>query len=118
MGCLWAIEGVGTYGARLARAVVDAGYDVAEAPRMNAPGRRGLGKSDALDAAAIGTAVLSVEESELRAHDLGIDARKPLVPPQIATIARWRDRQEKLEVSIAREEAVRLAPGLSRSRLS
>jgi len=147
MGCLWAIEGVGTYGARLAKAVVDAGYDVAEAPRMNARGRRGLGKSDALDAAAIGTAVLSVEESELRAprrdegtraglrilsaardqltrdrtlnanallallraHDLGIDARKPLVPAQIATIARWRDRQEKLEVSIAREEAVRLA---------
>ncbi|MDV2982661.1 UNVERIFIED_CONTAM: transposase, partial [Actinomycetes bacterium ARC8] len=110
-------------------------------------GRRGLGKSDALDAAAIGTAVLSVEESELRAprrdegtraglrilsaardqltrdrtlnanallallraHDLGIDARKPLVPAQIATITRWRDRQEQLEVSIAREEAVRLA---------
>ena len=30
----------------------------------------------------------------LRAHELGIDARKPLVPAQIATITRWRERQE------------------------
>ena len=147
MACLWAIEGVGTYGARLARGVTDAGYDVAEAPRMNARGRRGLGKSDPLDAAAIGTAVLGLEEPQLRAprrdegtraglrilsaardqltrdrtlnanallallraHDLGIDARKPLVPAQIVTITRWRERQEQLELSIAREEAVRLA---------
>ncbi|MEO5313795.1 IS110 family transposase [Pseudarthrobacter sp. CC12] len=146
MACLWAIEGVGTYGARLARAVTDAGYDVAEAPRMNARGRRGLGKSDPLDAAAIGTAVLGLEESQLRAprrdegtraalrilsaardqltrdrtmnvnalvallraHGLGIDARKALVPAQIATITRWRERQEPIELSIAREEAIRL----------
>jgi transposase len=45
----------------------------------------------------------------LRAHDLGIDARKPLVPAQIATITRWRERHEQIELSIAREEAVRLA---------
>jgi transposase len=45
----------------------------------------------------------------LRSHDLGIDARKPLVPAQIATITRWRERQEQIELSIAREEAVRLA---------
>lgn len=66
MGCLWVIEGVGTYGARLARAATDAGYTVAEAPRMNARARRGIGKSDPLDAAAIGTAVLGLEESQLR----------------------------------------------------
>ncbi|KQR64190.1 transposase [Arthrobacter sp. Leaf337] len=147
MACLWAVEGIGSYGAGLARAVADAGYDVAEAPRMNARGRRGIGKSDPLDAAAIGTAVLALEESQLRvprrgegtraglrilnaardqltrertmnvnaliallrAHDLGIDARKPLVPAQIATITRWRERQEPIELSIAREEAARLA---------
>lgn len=34
MACLWAVEGIGSYGARLARAVAD----VAEAPRMNAEG--------------------------------------------------------------------------------
>ena len=45
----------------------------------------------------------------LRAHDLGFDARKALVPAQIATIARWRERKEPLELSIAREEAIRLA---------
>jgi transposase len=139
MACLWAVEGIGSYGARLARAVTDSGYDVAEAPRMNARGRRGIGKSDPLDAAAIGTAVLSLEESQLRAprRDEGTRAglrilsaardqltrdrtmnvnaliallpRKPLVPAQIATITRWRERQEQIELSIAREEAVRLA---------
>lgn len=145
-GCLWAVEGVGSYGARLARAVAEVGYDVAEAPRMNARGRRGIGKSDPLDAAAIGTAVLALDESQLRtprqdegaraglkilsaardqltrdrtmnvnaliallrAHDLGIDARKSLVPAQIDTIIRWRERDEPIELLIAREEAVRL----------
>ncbi|GAA3406152.1 IS110 family transposase [Pseudarthrobacter polychromogenes] len=147
MACLWAVEGIGSYGAHLAKAVADAGYDVAEAPRMNARGRRAIGKSDPLDAAAIGTAVLALEETQLRAprraegtraglrilsaardqltrdrtvnvnalvallraHDLGFDARKPLVPSQIATITRWRERKEQIELSIAREEAVRLA---------
>ncbi|MFB9654913.1 IS110 family transposase [Arthrobacter sp. NicSoilC12] len=147
MAGLWAVEGIGSYGARLARAVTDAGYDVAEAPRMNARGRRGLGKSDPLDAAAIGTAVLGLEESQLRAprrdegnraalrilsaardqltrdrtmhlnaliallraHNLGVDARKPLVPTQVTTITRWRERQEQIELSVAREEAIRLA---------
>ena len=47
MACLWAVECIGSYGARQARAVADAGYDVAEAPRMNARGRRAIGKSDA-----------------------------------------------------------------------
>ena len=57
MACLWAVEGIGSYGARLATAVTDAGYDGA---------CRGMGKSDPLDAAAIGTAVLGLEESQLR----------------------------------------------------
>ncbi|MCH5450318.1 transposase, partial [Bacillus cereus] len=104
-------------------------------------------KSDPLDAAAIGTAVLCLEESELRAprqdegiraclrilssardqltrertvnvnaltallraYDLGLDARKPLTTAQIITIARWRGRQEPVELEIARQEATRLA---------
>lgn len=151
MASLWAVEGIGSYGARLARSLADAGYAVTEAPRMNARGRKGIGKSDPMDAAAIGNAVLSLEESQLRvprqdegaraglrilsaardqltrdrtvnvnaliallrAHDLGIDARKPLVPAQIASITRWRERQEPIELSIAREEAVRLARRVS-----
>ena len=63
---LWSIEGIATYGARLARAAADSGYEVVEAPRISARTRRGVGKSDPLDARAIATAVLAVEEDRLR----------------------------------------------------
>jgi transposase len=63
---LWVIEGIGTYGARLAHAVVESGYDLAEAPRIDRRTRTGIGKSDPLDAKAIAAAVLSVDESRLR----------------------------------------------------
>ena len=33
---LWSIEGVATYGARLARAAAESGYEVVEAPRISA----------------------------------------------------------------------------------
>lgn len=73
---LWVVEGVGSYGAQLARGVTDAGYDVVEAPRMSARDRRGVGKSDPLDARAIATAVLGHDEVLLRRprHDQGIRA--------------------------------------------
>lgn len=45
----------------------------------------------------------------LRSHDLGIDARKALTAPQIATVAGWRRRDEPLGVATARAEASRLA---------
>ena len=54
---LWVIEGVGTCGARLARAAADAGSAVVEAARMNARANRGMGKSDPLDARRIAQAV-------------------------------------------------------------
>jgi transposase len=63
---LWVIEGIGTYGAQLARAVAAAGYRVIEAPRMNARGNRGVGKSDPLDARRIAAAALPLETTELR----------------------------------------------------
>lgn len=63
---LWVIEGVGTYGARLAHAAAEAGYEVVEAARMNARANRAVGKSDPLDAHRIGTAVLPLETSTLR----------------------------------------------------
>lgn len=43
---LWVIEGVATYGARLARAAADAGYCVVEAAKMNTCANRGVGKSN------------------------------------------------------------------------
>lgn len=68
LGTLWIIEGAGSYGALFAGTVARAGYRVAEAPRVTtyAPARRGTGKSDPLDAAAIAAAALPLEEAHLR----------------------------------------------------
>ncbi len=63
---LWVVEGVGTYGARLARAAAAAGYPVVEAAQMNARGNRGVGKSDPLDARRIAQAVLPLDLTALR----------------------------------------------------
>lgn len=63
---LWVIEGVGTYGAHLARAAAVAGYEVVEAARMNARANRGVGKSDPLDAYRIAAAVLPLDAGQLR----------------------------------------------------
>ncbi len=66
LATLWAVEGVATYGARLARAVSQAGYEIVEAARMDARAHRGTGKSDPLDARRIAAAVLSREAAQLR----------------------------------------------------
>lgn len=66
LDALWVIEGVGTYGARLARAAADAGYVVVEAAKMNARANRGVGKSDPLDALRIAQAVLPLHDAQLR----------------------------------------------------
>lgn len=66
LNALWVIEGAASYGARLARTVADAGYQVVEAARMNARSNRGLGKSDPLDAHRIAAAVLPLDVNELR----------------------------------------------------
>ena len=67
------IEGAGSYGAQLARNVTDTGYRVVEAARMSG-GRRGVGKSDPIDAQRIAAAVLApyVSEQNLVADETGI----------------------------------------------
>jgi len=60
------IEGVGSYGAGLARRVTDVGLLVAEPAAMSPGQRRGVGKTDALDAVRIARSVLAVESSRLR----------------------------------------------------
>jgi transposase len=45
----------------------------------------------------------------VRAHDLGIDARRSLTRTQIRQIASWRRRNEPVGLATARGEAVRLA---------
>jgi transposase len=67
LATLWAIEGTGIYGAGLARAVTQAGYQVIEAPHYQS-GKRAAkpGKSDLLDAQRIAAAVLPLSPDELR----------------------------------------------------
>lgn len=66
LAALWVIECAATYGAQFAHAVAEAGYQVLEAPRMNARAHRGVGKSDPLDARRIAEATLPLEEDQLR----------------------------------------------------
>lgn len=66
LATLWVIEGIATYGARLAAAASQAGYEIVEAARMDARAHRGTGKSDPLDARRIAAAVLSLEPAQLR----------------------------------------------------
>lgn len=49
----------------------------------------------------------------VRAHALGVDARRPLSRATIAMIGQWRTRQEPVELVEARREAVRLARRVS-----
>ena len=60
------IEGVGSYGAGLAQRVADTGLLVAEPSAMPAAQRRGVGKTDALDAVRIARSVPAVDGSQLR----------------------------------------------------
>lgn len=66
LSTLWVIEGVATYGARLAATATRSGYEVVEAARMDARAHRGTGKSDPLDARRVAAAVLPLEPHELR----------------------------------------------------
>jgi transposase len=78
LATLWVIEGAASYGALLAGAVGAAGYQVAEAARMDARARHGVGKSDPLDAHRIAAAVLPLEEQQLRRPRLNEGVRAAL----------------------------------------
>lgn len=96
LATLWVIEGVGTYGARLAKVVGEAGYELVEAARMDARAHRGTGKSDPLDARRIAAAVLSLEPGQLRrprrddgvraALQILVTAREHMTTERTATI--------------------------------
>lgn len=75
---LWVIEGSASYGAILAGTVATAGYPVAEAPRMDAKKRRGVGKSDAQDAHQMAAAALPVPVEKLRRPRLHDGVRQAL----------------------------------------
>jgi transposase len=89
---LWSIEGVATFGSGLARSAAERGYEVAEAPRMSAKARHGVGKSDQLDARAIAAAVLPLEVDRLRRPRAGDGTRQAL---RVLVAARDQMAQEK-----------------------
>lgn len=66
LAVLWVIEGIGSYGARLAAVAAGSGYQVVEAARMDSRASRGVGKSDPLDARRIAAAVLPLQGDQLR----------------------------------------------------
>lgn len=63
---LLVVEGTGSYGAVLTDRLTTSGFTVAEAPRVHSGSRRGVGKSDGLDAAAIAHSVRGVPADQLR----------------------------------------------------
>ena len=75
---LWVIEGAASYGAVLAGTVAAQGFAVAEAPRMDAKSRRGVGKTDALDAHRMAMAVLPLPVEKLRRPRLNEGIRQGL----------------------------------------
>lgn len=78
LATLWVIEGAASYGALLAGAVGAAGYQVAEAARVDARAHHGVGKSDSLDAHRIAAAVLPLKEQQLRQPRLNDGVRAAL----------------------------------------
>lgn len=55
------------------------------------------------------TATVNALIALVRVVDLGLEARRPLTRVQIATVARWRSRDEDLGLATARTEVIRLA---------
>lgn len=82
---LWVIEGAASYGAILTGTVASHGYPVAEAPRMDAKQRYGVGKSDPLDAHRIAAAALPLPVEKLRRPRLNDGVRQAI---QILVTAR------------------------------
>lgn len=70
------VEGIGSYGARLARLCQDAGHRVVESFPTPTRERRGRGKSDEIDAELIARVVLDIDTEGLRdpRQDTGIRA--------------------------------------------
>ena len=60
------VEGIGSYGAGVARAFMAAGYRVVEGGAQSAGDRRGTGKSDALDAVRIARSAIGTDTAQLR----------------------------------------------------
>ncbi len=84
------VEGTGSYGAILTERLELAGHRVAEAASMPAGDRRGIGKSDALDAARIARAVLGLHDGELRTPErYPLETTPPAAPGSHSGCSSW-----------------------------
>ena len=79
-----------------------------EALRILVKAREGL--------TADNTAQINRLTALVRTNALGIDARKSLGRLQIKQIAKWRTRNESIDLQVARSEATRLAQGIVTNR--
>src|SRR5699024_7449468 len=82
---LCVLVGAASYGAIMTGTVASHGYPVAEAPRMEAKQRAGVGKSDPLDAHRIAAAALPLPVEKLRRPRLNDGVRQAI---QILVAAR------------------------------
>ncbi len=105
---LWVIEGAASYGALLAGTLAGHGYPVAEAARMDARRRRGVGKSDALDAHQIAAATLGLPVGKLRRPRLGEGVRQGVRILVTARVSMSKDRTRSINAlnALARSNAL------------
>lgn len=98
---LWVIEGAASYGAILTGTLVSHGYPVTEAPRMDAKQRRGIGKSDVIDANRIAAAVLPLPVDKLRRPRLNAGIRQAIQILVTARQAMTKDRTRSVNALTA-----------------
>lgn len=98
---LWVIEGAASYGAILTGTLSLHGYPIAEAPRMDAKDRYGVGTSDALDAHRIAAATLPVPVDKLRRPRLNDGVRQAIRILVTARNAITRDRTRSINALTA-----------------
>ena len=94
LGALWVIEGIGSYGAQLAARQGWLATGRSKQARMGRAGRRGVGKSDPIDARRIAAAVLPLEDEQLRTPrmDEGIRAAAQILLTARDELTRERTR--------------------------
>lgn len=98
---LWVIEGAASYGAILTGTLASHGYPVAEAPRMDAKQRYGVGKSDTLNAHRIAAAALPVPVDKLRRPRLNDGIRQAIQILVTARNAITKDRTRSINALTA-----------------
>ncbi|MGO4385844.1 IS110 family transposase [Specibacter sp. RAF43] len=96
---------------RIAQAVLPVEQSHLRRPRLNDGARGALRILVTAREAMTGerTRAVNALTALLRVSNLGLDARKALTGAQITQVSRWHAREEKLALSVARAEALRLA---------